>query len=256
MANKRVEALIERSTKHGQAGRETRSRTYLIWQSMVGRCYRPSDGSYKYYGAKGITVCDRWRKFENFFEDMGTAPDGTHIHRLNDATIYSKETCRWLSEKEHIGLHNQQHGWGARLNKSELIDRVVGLQKELAAAKLNTIAEDRALTHDTILDLQDKLADERENLMKLERDWHKVINEVLKCNPIPARDRPDGQLEPPWEVIARLREQLATERQRREQLVIELQRISEFRHTMPEIIDIASAAIKADDALAVKDGNV
>ncbi len=122
------------ATKHGQAGR-TKSRTYLVWQSMVGRCHRPTDSSYKYYGAKGVTVCDRWRKFEDFFADMGTAPDGMHIHRTNGSTVYSKETCQWLNESEHIGLHNTEQGWGARMNRTQLIDALAGAKQQLAAER-------------------------------------------------------------------------------------------------------------------------
>ncbi len=133
--NKRVELLVQRSTKHGQAGRSTKSRTYMIWSSMIGRCYRPSDGSYKWYGAKGVTVCDRWRKFEDFFADMGTAPDGMHIHRTNGSTVYSKETCQWLSEHEHIGLHNQEKGWGARMTRTQLIDALAGTKQQLDAER-------------------------------------------------------------------------------------------------------------------------
>jgi hypothetical protein len=104
----RIEALEKRSTIHGQASRGAqRTRTYLIWQSMVGRCCRPSDTSYKLYGAKGITVCDRWREFGNFLEDMGAAPPKMHIHRVSNATIYSKETCTWMDGKEHIAMHNK-----------------------------------------------------------------------------------------------------------------------------------------------------
>ncbi len=122
------------ATTHGQASR-TKSRTYLIWQSMVGRCHRPTDSSYKYYGAKGVTVCDRWRKFEDFFADMGIAPDGMHLHRTNGSTVYSKETCQWLSESEHIGLHNMEQGWGARMNRTQLIDALAGAKQQLAAER-------------------------------------------------------------------------------------------------------------------------
>ena len=135
MENKRVELLVERSTKHGQAGRTTRSRTYLIWQSMIGRCHRPSDSSYRWYGAKGVSVCDRWRKFEDFFSDMGTAPDGMHIHRTSGSPVYSKETCVWLNESEHIGLHNTEQGWGARMTRAQLIDALTGAKSQLAAER-------------------------------------------------------------------------------------------------------------------------
>ncbi len=157
MENKRVELLVERSTKHGQAGRETRSRTYLIWQSMIGRCHRPSDSSYKYYGAKGVTVCDRWRKFEDFFSDMGTAPDGMHIHRANGATVYSKETCQWMNEGEHIGLHNKEQGWGARMTRAQLIDALTGAKQELAYERELNKALPKAVD-----ELREQLAAERE----------------------------------------------------------------------------------------------
>jgi hypothetical protein len=105
----RIQSLAERSTIHGQAANgKNRSRTYLVWQSMVGRCHRPKDSSYRYYGAKGVTVCDRWRKFENFLRDMGDSPSFAHIHRIKNAKIYSKETCEWMSGSEHIALHNRE----------------------------------------------------------------------------------------------------------------------------------------------------
>lgn len=55
---------------HGHCPRGNPSPTYKTWRSMHIRCYDPRNASYKVYGAKGIRVCKRWFKFENFFADM------------------------------------------------------------------------------------------------------------------------------------------------------------------------------------------
>ena len=78
---------------HGHWG----TRTYRIWASMKGRCLTPSAGGYSRYGAKGVTVCERWLTFENFLADMGEAPEGMSINRIGGATLYSPETCEWAS---------------------------------------------------------------------------------------------------------------------------------------------------------------
>lgn len=52
--------------KHGMS----KHPIYITWRSMLGRCYNTTNGSYRYYGKKGIMVCDRWEVFENFRDDM------------------------------------------------------------------------------------------------------------------------------------------------------------------------------------------
>ena len=60
---------------HGHARKRDKSRTYSTWLAMIQRCYYPKNVGYKNYGARGITVCNRWRKsFEAFLEDMGERP--------------------------------------------------------------------------------------------------------------------------------------------------------------------------------------
>lgn len=72
------------------------TRTYGIWKGMLERC---KDLSNIYYGAKGITVCDRWKEFENFFADMGEAPEGLTIERKDGDKEYNKENCVWTTKK-------------------------------------------------------------------------------------------------------------------------------------------------------------
>jgi hypothetical protein len=85
---------------HGQTigGKDTR--VYRVWAAMIYRCTNPRDKHWKDYGGRGITVCDRWRKFENFYADMGGPPPGLSIDRLNNDGNYCKENCAWRTAAE------------------------------------------------------------------------------------------------------------------------------------------------------------
>ena len=76
---------------------------YKTWKNMKYRCYSPSAGNYCYYGAQGVTVCDRWlESFENFLADMGRKPTPQHsIDRYpNKNGNYEPGNCRWATRKE------------------------------------------------------------------------------------------------------------------------------------------------------------
>lgn len=79
-----------------------RTPEYNIWAHIIGRCTCPTNRAYKWYGARGIGVCDHWRKFENFLADMGKRPSRHHqIDRINNNDGYYPGNCRWVTSKEN-----------------------------------------------------------------------------------------------------------------------------------------------------------
>jgi predicted XRE-type DNA-binding protein len=82
--------------KHGM----TNSKEYRVWDSMVRRCHSKSHHAFKDYGARGIAVCDKWRKFDGFIEDMGLKPEGMTLERIDNSIGYFKENCKWATMTE------------------------------------------------------------------------------------------------------------------------------------------------------------
>ncbi len=73
---------------------------YIIWKSMKARCNNPNN---KYYGGRGIKVCDRWfNSFENFINDMGKKPNEYSIDRIDSNGNYEPTNCRWADKETQI----------------------------------------------------------------------------------------------------------------------------------------------------------
>jgi len=98
----RAAQLADRNYRHGWAG----TSEHNIWSSMLARCANPNDKAFANYGGRGIYVCDRWKKFENFLLDMGPRPAGFSIDRINNDGPYEPTNCRWATSLEQ--RHNQR----------------------------------------------------------------------------------------------------------------------------------------------------
>lgn len=86
----------ESITTHGL----TKHRLYKAWFDMKKRCIDINSKAYEYYGGRGIKVCDRWLKVENFIEDMfPTFQEGLSLDRIDNNKGYSPDNCRWATKE-------------------------------------------------------------------------------------------------------------------------------------------------------------
>lgn|SRR3990167_4368280 len=77
------------------------TKIYAVWCAMKARCKNKQDKQYKNYGGRGITVCDRWKSFKNFYEDIGEEwQEGLQLDRIDNDEGYYKENCRWATHLE------------------------------------------------------------------------------------------------------------------------------------------------------------
>jgi len=88
--------------KHGMRPRGTRTPAYSTWVSMKQRCYDPKNMSYKWYGGRGIKICEEWKNdFQAFYDYMGPRDKTQSIDRIDNDGNYEPDNVRWISKVEN-----------------------------------------------------------------------------------------------------------------------------------------------------------
>lgn len=141
-----TEITIERSTTHG----ETKTRLYSIWRGIKRRCYEPQNISYKYYGGKGIRMCDEWRNSYEMFRDwaiLNGYDDSLTIDRIDNSKGYYPENCRWATylQQENNRASNHKVVYNeVTLNVSEWC-RITGIPKTTLLRYISKYGDKKAV---------------------------------------------------------------------------------------------------------------
>lgn len=101
----RRQLATQKNLTHGM----TKTKAYLAWRNLKSRCENIHDIRYGMYGGRGIAVCNEWRSFEGFYQDMGDAPEGMSIDRINNDGPYCKENCQWATNEEQCNNKSTNH---------------------------------------------------------------------------------------------------------------------------------------------------
>lgn len=122
-------------TKHGgYFGGKERPEHY-VWRMMLARCKNPNAAAYPYYGGRGITVCKRWQKYENFLLDMGERPSPAHsLDRIDTNKNYTPSNCRWAtrSQQQKNKVTTRVYSNGSFTGTLVECAAFLGISKELA----------------------------------------------------------------------------------------------------------------------------
>ena len=132
-------AMQRQSTESAQRYKRER----IIYDGMIRRCYATAATNYRYYGGRGIAVCERWKgHFQTFLADMGPRPSPLHtLDRIDNDGPYSPENCRWATRQEQARNRRTsrrlEYG-GKSLTLTEW-SKVVGISREVIEKRLDKL---------------------------------------------------------------------------------------------------------------------
>lgn len=121
-----------------------------VWSAMKQRCDNPNCDAYENYGARGISYCKEWNRFEIFLKDMGLRPSDQHTLERNDNDgNYQKSNCRWATRKEQA--RNFRHNVLLEFNGQKKCisewGEIYGLKHDTIASRLERgLSIEQALT--------------------------------------------------------------------------------------------------------------
>ena len=122
------EVAGERLRTHGEGRAQTRTREYTAWAGMIARCENDAEPGFRNYGARGISVCKRWRdSYQDFLADMGRCPPRLTLERVDNFGSYEPGNCRWATR------HDQ-----ARNKRNNIVVELDGVSMNLADACAKT----------------------------------------------------------------------------------------------------------------------
>lgn len=136
---------------HGASRKGRWTPEYAVWSGMMQRCHNPKSVRFKDYGARGITVCERWHSFQHFLMDMGPRPHGLTLDRSRNNEGYAPENCKWAThiEQNRNRRNNRVISWnGVEMCVAEWSD-CTGLPAKAITNRLRRgWSIDRALSED------------------------------------------------------------------------------------------------------------
>lgn len=114
------ERRLQSCTKHNLS----HTRIYQVWADMKDRCYNPNNAAYRWYGGKGVSVCEEWHdpaKFAKWAMQSGYTDELT-IDRIDSSGDYRPDNCRWVTFAENLQamrLSNAKEYWATNLETGE-----------------------------------------------------------------------------------------------------------------------------------------